>query len=1244
MRPNRFSFPLVIAFVLLSAALMAQPGITSVTPNEFFVGDVNVPITVNGFGFDPGSIIYFNDTPLVTTRISFNQLTGVVPANALLDNFTAGVFVVSGNNNTNAVNVPIRIRILGLEMESAVAGGFTTGVRARVTRVPGNGPLQLLFDGQPMNIIGTTVDSITFTVPSALLATPRDVPVVVNAVGQPVSNTAIFRVVPPVTLTSVSPTSADAGGPSVTVTVTGANFSNPSTILFGGLDIPTTYVSSTQLVGQIPAGLLEEVRPETIRVRDNARQVSQNSLTLNVVFANPVITNINPFRVATGAPTFTMLVTGSRFLRPTPRNGLGSVVYFTPPGGQPVALQTTFESSGSLLAQVPANLLIAPGIAQVQVRTIPNLTNGQSFNSNLADFSIGTLLTLTNMTPSSARTDSPGVVITLEGTGFVPSSVVRYDGLPLPTTYVSPNLLTAVVDGNRLGFIGTFRVVVANGNAVSNPLIFTVVERDTPNTGFTLTSITPSFATVGSGNTPATLTGTGFRPGATVNFGAASISADFINDRELRIVIPSNLLNLSGTYQVAVLNPGGQVSNSLPFTVDTTLSITSLDPASVSAGAGQVALNINGLGFLNGARARWNAVDLQTGFVSGNRLSAIIPFNFVAQPGTATITVQNPNGAVSNEVTFTVVGIRLDQISPNQAQPGAATFTMSLLGSGFLRGATVSFGGTTVPTTFESATSLTAVIDASLLRDAGVRQVTVSNPDGGRSNSLPFTLATLLTLTSVTPDSVEAGLGRNLNVVAVGTGFAPGASLQLGGRGLATTFISNSQLEAVVPADLIETAGNLTARVTNPNGDQSNGVPFRVTPVVPTLTSVNPSSATAGQQNDVRITGIGSNFRSGAGLRFGTQGLGTDFISATQLSAVIPASFLRTAGPVQIRAVNPDGTESNPVTFTVFDSVGITGLSPSTAVAGSGDTSLTVTGAGFVTGSRVSFGSAGLATSFVSGSQLTALIPRDQLTRARAVPVTVSNPSGATSDPVTFTITEPLTVPPITLTLPVAVQPAGSARVTITLAQAVTFPVQGTLALSFRANALNVPDGYIDPALQFAGGGRTVDFSIAAGSTTAVIPNDGGFSPGTVAGTITLTITRLVSGGQNVLPSPAPTRDIVIDRGAPVILPGSVRIINASGSGFEVELFGYTTSREVTRAVFTFSGGTVPILGDTVFTVDVGGTFSSYFSSDAGRANGGSFRFRMPFTLQGGDASAVQSVSVTLTNSVGTSAAVSGGR
>lgn len=64
------------------------------------------------------------------------------------------------------------------------------------------------------------------------------------------------------------------------------------------------------------------------------------------------------------------------------------------------------------------------------------------------------------------------VTLTLTGTGFHPRSQVMFGTIAVPTTYVSPTSLTAIV--NPLPAAGTYQVTVANGGGVSGNKPFVV--------------------------------------------------------------------------------------------------------------------------------------------------------------------------------------------------------------------------------------------------------------------------------------------------------------------------------------------------------------------------------------------------------------------------------------------------------------------------------------------------------------------------------------------------------------------------------------------------------------------------------------------------------------------------------------------------------------------------------------------------------------------------------------------------
>lgn len=233
-----------------------------------------------------------------------------------------------------------------------------------------------------------------------------------------------------------------------------------------------------------------------------------------------------------------------------------------------------------------------------------------------------------------------------------------------------------------------------------------------------------------------------------------------------------------------------------------------------------------------------------------------------------------------------------------------------------------------------------------------------------------------------------------------------------------------------------------------------------------------------------------------------------------------------------------------------------------------------------------------------------------------------------------------ITVTPfISLSLP-AGNPQPGSTVTggqIQSAQAVTGPVSGTLSLSFNENAVALPNPYVNPGVCFDAAAcssapqTTASFTIPAGSSSTPIP---ALQTGTVAGDIVISL--------DVPGQPTTTSTITIPRAAPVIEANSVQILDVTATGFMVELVANSSPRDVQTATFTFNPASgAKINGGATFTVDVSALLAQWYGSAQGQSYGSAFSLQVPFTLNG-NASAVGSVTVTLTNSAGTSAPVTG--
>ena len=242
-----------------------------------------------------------------------------------------------------------------------------------------------------------------------------------------------------------------------------------------------------------------------------------------------------------------------------------------------------------------------------------------------------------------------------------------------------------------------------------------------------------------------------------------------------------------------------------------------------------------------------------------------------------------------------------------------------------------------------------------------------------------------------------------------------------------------------------------------------------------------------------------------------------------------------------------------------------------------------------------------------------------------------ASPRSTYSDLFRINVTPPA-LPATTLSgLPGSVSPLGQYPMTVNLADAYPVDVVGTVTLT----STPADNGPADASIQFSSGGRSANFTIPAGRTSASLP---AIQTGTVAGKIAVALSQVTVGGVDVTPSPTPSLSAQIASSAPVITGAT---FSRNGNTVTVRVVGYATSRELTQATFGFSAATGQSLQTAQFTIPVDALFNPYYSDSANARYGSQFVFTQPFTIQG-DVNAVNAQTVTLTNRVGsTSATVS---
>jgi len=101
-------------------------------------------------------------------------------------------------------------------------------------------------------------------------------------------------------------------------------------------------------------------------------------------------------------------------------------------------------------------------------------SNAQTFAIN----AIGNPVpTTTSLSPSSRTAGSTSFTLTVNGSNFMSSSIVRWNGASRTTTYVSATRLRTTIPASDIAVAGTASVTVFNpapGGGISNARTFTI--------------------------------------------------------------------------------------------------------------------------------------------------------------------------------------------------------------------------------------------------------------------------------------------------------------------------------------------------------------------------------------------------------------------------------------------------------------------------------------------------------------------------------------------------------------------------------------------------------------------------------------------------------------------------------------------------------------------------------------------------------------------------------------------------
>ena len=488
----------------------------------------------------------------------------------------------------------------------------------------------------------------------------------------------------------------------------------------------------------------------------------------------------------------------------------------------------------------------------------------------------------------------------------------------------------------------------------------------------TISSVSPTSVTYGiSSSGSITIYGSNFIVGATITVG--SLSGDtvagstatattpfvFVSATQLKFYWPNTGL-APGVYDVRVINNPTAESTALTggFTVQAPQpTVTSTSPNPVTYGITPASsVNVYGSNFVVGATITVGGLTGVT--VAGSTASAATPFVYVSSgqlkfwwsntslaPGAYAVQVTNPTAA--GALSASLVGgftVNPPQPTVTRTSPTPVTYGISssssitIYGTNFIVGATITVGGLTGVTVAGSTASATTPFvyvssgqlkfwwpNTSLAPGAYAVQVTNPAAAGGLAATLVggFTVAAAqLTVISTSPNSVTYAVTPSTAVSIFGTSFLVGATITISSPTTGTTlsgatvagstataaipfvFVSSGQLRFYWPNTLLA-IGSYTVTVTNPAA--SGGLTasladgFRVTAPQPTITSISPTPVTYGVSVSQPISIFGSNFTVGATVMIGTLTGGVCqprtclsgvTVSGSQASASVPFVFV----------------------------------------------------------------------------------------------------------------------------------------------------------------------------------------------------------------------------------------------------------------------------------------------------------------------------------------------------------------
>ncbi|MHB8753920.1 MAG: IPT/TIG domain-containing protein [Candidatus Acidiferrales bacterium] len=274
---------------------------------------------------------------------------------------------------------------------------------------------------------------------------------------------------------------------------------------------------------------------------------------------------------------------------------------------------------------------------------------------------------VSSLSPATVAENSVTFTLTVNGSGFAPSSTITFNSAPRQTIFLSPSQLTTQVNPGDIAVPGTIGVQVvtpAPGGGTSTTIDLTVTASPAPVPS--ISSITPTSVPAGQ-STTITINGSGFVPTSLVTADGANRQANFTNASLLTVTLQPSDTATAGSVRIAVLNPpasgvnppGGGLSNVISLNVVNPNPVASAVSPSVLVGGSTTtaSLLISGSGFDSASQVLVNGSGRPTTFGNSSAIAAQLASGDLAAAGTYPVQVVNPSpgGGTSAVLFFSIV-------------------------------------------------------------------------------------------------------------------------------------------------------------------------------------------------------------------------------------------------------------------------------------------------------------------------------------------------------------------------------------------------------------------------------------------------------------------------------------------------------------------------------------------------------------------------------------------------------------